>query len=148
MYVHVQLKYVQERTLHPCPQNWFSLRQMCWLVQPTLQNTKCTTHQPQHAQGGKSILEFRNLNSFTSKHPSGTHAAAENPAAPKHATPQSRFSALCARALHSLSRTNPFQMPGGFYATFRCRLRHYTKLPWREIKTKDTLEPKMGCRPS
>ena len=27
-----------------------------------------------------------------------------------------------------------------FYATVRCRLRHYTKLPWREIKTKDTLE--------
>ena len=32
-----------------------------------------------------------------------------------------------------------------FYATVRCRLRHYTKVPWREIKTKDTLEPKMGC---
>ena len=27
-----------------------------------------------------------------------------------------------------------------FYDTVRCRLRHYTKLPWREIKTKDTLE--------
>ena len=27
-------------------------------------------------------------------------------------------------------------------------LRHYTKLPWKEIKTKDTLEQKMGCRPS
>ena len=35
-----------------------------------------------------------------------------------------------------------------FYATVRCRLRHYTKAPWRDIKTKDTLEPKMGCRPS
>jgi hypothetical protein len=30
----------------------------------------------------------------------------------------------------------------------RCRLHHYTKLLWREIKTKDTLEPKMGCRTS
>ena len=28
----------------------------------------------------------------------------------------------------------------GFYATVRCRLRHYTKLPWREIKTKNGLQ--------
>jgi len=27
-----------------------------------------------------------------------------------------------------------------FYATVRCRLRHYTKLPWREIKTKNGLQ--------
>jgi len=27
-----------------------------------------------------------------------------------------------------------------FYATVRCRLCHYTKLPWREIKTKNGLQ--------
>ena len=27
-----------------------------------------------------------------------------------------------------------------FYATVHCRLRHYTKLPWREIKTKNGLQ--------
>jgi len=32
-----------------------------------------------------------------------------------------------------------------FYATVRCRLRHYTKLPWREIKNRDT-ETKNGLQ--
>ena len=32
------------------------------------------------------------------------------------------------------------QRTDDFYATVRCRLRHYTKLPWREIKTKNGLQ--------
>ena len=31
-------------------------------------------------------------------------------------------------------------MDDRFYATVRCRLFHHTKLPWREIKTKNGLQ--------
>jgi len=47
---------------------------------------------------------------------------------------------MCCQVIKPGGFLYPFLYTYQFYATVRCRLRHYTKLPWREIKTKNGLQ--------